>query len=125
MTIKLGQRPKTFKTFNVKFEMPDGEAGVIPVTYKYRTRVEFGKFMNEVFSQAEDKPGEGKADFQKIFEGMGDKHADYLLECLDGWGLSEPLNRETLLQLSSEIPAAAGALMNAYREACVDGRLGN
>lgn len=125
MAIKLGQRPKTFKTFNVKFDMPDGEVGIIPVTYKYRTRVEFGKFMNEVFGQVEDKPGEGKTDFQKLFESMGDKNADYLLECLDGWGLSEPLNKETLLQLSSELPAASVALMTAYREACVEGRLGN
>jgi hypothetical protein len=105
--------------------MPDGETGVIQATYKYRTRVEFGKLMNEVFGGVEDKATEGKVDFEKIFESMGDKNADYLLECLDAWDLTEPLTKQTLLQLSSEIPAASVALMTSYREACVDGKLGN
>jgi hypothetical protein len=125
MAIKLGQRPKTFKPFSVKFPMPDGETGVIQATYKYRTRVEFGKLMNEVFGGVEDRATEGKVDFEKIFESMGDKNADYLLECLDSWNLTEPLTKQTLLQLSSEIPAASVALMTSYREACVDGKLGN
>lgn len=125
MAIKLGQRPKTFKPFNVKFLMPDGETGVIQATYKYRTRVEFGKFMNEVFGEVEEKTAEGKVDFEKLFESMGDKNADYLLECLDAWNLTEPLTKQTLLQLSSEIPAATVALMTSYREACTEGKLGN
>lgn len=128
--IKLGDRPKTFAPAHIKFTMPDGTPGIIEAVYKYRTRVEFGKFMNDIFVQAGEKPGDekpadDKVDFQKIFEQMGDKNTDHLLACLDSWNIDAPLNRDTLLQLSNELPAASVALMSGYRDACVEGRLGN
>ena len=54
-----------------------------------------------------------------------DKNADYLADILDSWDLDEKLSRDNLVQLCDEVPAAAAALMEAYRIATVEGRLGN
>lgn len=124
--IKLGARPKNFKPFPVKFLLPDGGEAVILVTYKYRTRTEFGQMMNAMFADAgaERKDGE-KVDFEKLFQQMGDKNADHLLDSMEAWDLDFDLSRESLLQMADEMPAGPVALMEAYRNACIEGRLGN
>ena len=59
--IKLGNKPKTFKPFPVKFTMPDGEEGAINTTFKYRTRKEYGAFLNDLYHSADtEKPAEGE-----------------------------------------------------------------
>lgn len=125
--ITLGKRPASFKPFDVKFQMPDGTEGIIKATFKYRTRAEFGAMLNGMFTEAgEEKPADGKLDFEALYTKMGDRNADHLLAALDAWSLDDqPLSRATLLQLSNELPAAAVALMKSYAEACTEGRLGN
>lgn len=126
--IKLGQRPKTFKPFNVTFPMPDGSEGAIEVTFKYRTRTEFGALVNEMYADAgadTAKTADGKVDFEKLHEQLGEKSAGHLLKAIDSWNLDERLGQESLTQLCDEMPAAAAALSVAYAAACTEGRLGN
>jgi len=123
--IVLGKKPKNFKPFTVKFPMPDGTEGIIAATFKYRTRSEFGVMMNSIFADAKEEKTEGVPDFQALFQKMGDKNADHLLACIDAWDMDAELSRATLVQLSDEVPAASAALMAAYRDACVEGKLGN
>lgn len=124
--VKLGARPKAFKPVTIKFEMPDGTKAAIEALYKYRTRSEFGELMNQLFADAGvERPADEKLDFKKIFESGSDKNADHILASLESWNLDEALNRDNLRQLNDEMPAACVALMDGYRMACVEGRLGN
>jgi hypothetical protein len=127
-----GEQPKTFKRIEVKFAMPDGSEGVIPVTYKYRTRTGYGEMLNQ--AQIEAGKGQnggvyvdadGKPDYKAMYTAMGSRNADHLLDAIDSWGIDEPLNRETLAELADQLPAAAVALMHHYNVVCTEGRLGN
>ena len=129
--LKLGSRPKSFKR-TVSFDMLDGTKGTIEAIYKYRTRTEFGAFVDEMFDKAKDTEDQDEAkelpkqlSMYEFMEKTKDTNADYLLKVLDGWNLDEELSRETLQQLSDEVPAAVGALMETYRVSILEGRLGN
>ena len=131
--IQLGHRPKTFKPFPVRFDLPDGSEGVIEVTYKYRTKIEFGQMLDELL--AKGKQAEAAADeaaaapqafsWQKFLSENVEAGADQLLAAIDSWNLDEPLTRETLIQLGNEIPSGMTALAANYANACREGRLGN
>lgn len=123
--ITLGKTPKNFKPFTVKFTQPDGEPGAIAATFKYRTRSGFGLMMNDIFKDAGEEKTEGVPDFQNLFQKMGDKNADHILAALDAWNLDFELTRDNIIALSDQYPAATAALMAAYRDACVEGKLGN
>ena len=124
--IVLGKTPKTFKPFEVKFPMPDGEEGSIIATFNYRTRTQFGQYLDSVLSDAgEDSSADAQPNFEAIFNKTKDKNADHLLMALSDWNLDEKLSRESLQKLADELPAAAVALMAAYNAACTQGRLGN
>ena len=131
--ITLGNKPKTFKRFPVKFVMPDGEKGQIGVTFKYRTRSEYGVYLNDLFktsdaekleSDAKKDPDE-KIDFVKLFEVATEKTIEQLLDAVDSWDVEFDLNKENLAQLGDEIPASLSAIATAYNLACTEGRLGN
>ena len=124
--IKLGQRPKTFKPFPVKFVMPDGSEGEIEVTYKYRTNKEFGSMINDTRLEAGEIPEvDGKIDYKALHERIGRKSADHLLKSIEAWSLDEDITLAVLEQLCDELPAAMVALMSCYADACEKGRLGN
>lgn len=129
--IKLGARPKSFKRI-VKFPLLEGGEGAIECNYKYRTRTEFGIFIDQMVAAAEaagaKKEAEGGAEkfsMTDLMERTAGQNADYILDVLDGWNLDEDLNKVTVQQLADEIPAAAIAIMDAYRAAITEGRLGN
>lgn len=124
--IKLGNRPKTFKAIDVKVQLPDGSEGLIPITFKYRDRREFGRWQDNIKNSfPELKTGED-FNWEAFYTKAGDLTADYILDAVDSWGLDEPLNKESLLQVESECGASAlPAILSAYGEACRDGRLGN
>lgn len=138
--IILGKRPTSFKRV-VKFPMLDGSDGAIECVFKYRTRKEFGAYIdertkaaNEIIEAANaaaaeaafDKSGTEKpfsvADF---YEQEVSKGADYLAGVLEGWNLDHEFSRDALEQLCDEIPAAASEIVDAYRAAILGGRLGN
>lgn len=126
--ITLGNRPKSF-TKKVEFPMLDGTTGFIEITFRYRTKSEFGAFV--------DKMREGRGDMKeavadddkfslaKVFEKAGGANAEYILECVDAWSLEHDLSLANLQQLADELPGAATAIMETYRIAISEGRLGN
>lgn len=125
--IKLGNRPKNFKKV-VKFPMLDGSEGSIEVTYKYRTRSEFGVFIDGILEAAGEKKGQSedeKFSMAKLMQQTAGANADYVLDAVEGWNLDEDFTKDAVQQLSDEIPAAVNAIMETYRVAITEGRLGN
>lgn len=140
----LGKPPKTISK-DLTFPMLDGTTGSIKVDFKYRTRSEYAKFVDEqaekvrVQAEAELAGMKAKAAEQKdagasIDLGMPEadmqarksqSQADFLMGALDGWNLDIPFDREAVLQLVDEVPQAAQTIIAAYREAMTEGRLGN
>ena len=127
--IVLGTRPKNFKA-KVSFPMLDGDLGTIEVSYIYRTRTEFGVLIDGLMEDAGVEATGASEDSQKFslaqaLEKTRDTNADYIMQVADGWNIDEEFSRDTVAQLCDEIPAAALAIMNTYRNAITEGRLGN
>lgn len=127
--IKLGDRPKTFRKV-VEFPMLDGTKGAIEVIYTYRTRKEFGKFIDEIMDAAKvaprtDEQGEKTFSMAELMEKTAGSNADYILRVAEGWNLDEPFDQAHIQQLADELPAAATEIMETYRAAVVEGRLKN
>ena len=122
----LGKTPATFKPFNVKFTLPDGEEDQILVTFKYKTRSQFAAFLNELFAESgEVRNSDEKVDFEKLFEKGGDKTVSHLSKIIHDWDFSEKPTPENLRQLHDQAPAAASAMTAAFSGACSEGKLGN
>lgn len=122
--IKLGNRPKSFKK-SVSFPLLDGTTGIIEVSYKYRTRIEFGQFIDAMLDAAGNSPSSDKFSMADLMEKTAGANADYIMQVVDGWDVDAEFTRESVQQLSDEVPAAVTAIMDAYRAAITEGRLGN
>jgi len=129
--IVLGKRPANFKK-TVTIPMLDGTKGTIECVFKYRTKREFGEMVDDLFNQGktnqEEAPAGEDAPKFSVAEALAkavDANAKYLLQLLEGWNLDVDLSEEALEQLSDELPGAAAAIMETYRAACTEGRLGN
>jgi hypothetical protein len=127
--ITLGKRPKNFKRI-IKVPMLEGGEGTVEVSYIYRTRTEFGQFVDDLLEAAQVSPAsqsdeDVKFSLQQALERTRDTNADYLLKIMDGWNLDEPFSRAALVQLCDELPGAAMAMIDQYRAAITEGRLGN
>ena len=127
--IILGKRPKSF-TRAIKVPMLEGGEGTIEVSFVYRTRTEFGAFVDELLDAAKVVPASASDDDVKFslaeaLERTRDTNADYILRIADGWNLDEPFSRAALVQLCDELPGAALAIIDQYRAAITEGRLGN
>lgn len=127
--VVLGQRPTHFSR-KVTVALPEGGTGEITARFKYRTRTDFGALMDEILTAAEVAPSGSDAQDQQLSLAQAmakstEANADYLMKCLEGWDLKAEFSRANLLQLCDELPGAAMALMDAYRAACIEGRLGN
>lgn len=143
--IKLGDRPANFKRV-VKVPMLDGSEGDLPVTYKYRTLTEFGTFIDEwaqhaseqieserAAREAKRKKAEERGEAysepvltnEEVRKQQAQANADYLMRILDGWGLDVEFGPEAVLQLCDELPGAVVKIIDGYRLAITEGRLGN
>ena len=124
--IKLGNRPKSFKRV-VTFDMLEGGKGSIECTFRYRTRSEFGVFIDKLMEAAgaKQQPDGDKFSMADLMEKTAGQNAEYILDVLESWNLDEDLTKPNVQQLADELPAAAAAIMEQYRTACVEGRLGN
>lgn len=124
--IKLGAQPTAF-TRPVKFQMLDGSEGAIECKFKYRTRSQFGALVDEMAADSNTEVSDiTQAGSMERYMAMGSaSNARYLLKILDDWSLDQPLTAETAHQLADELPAAVAAIVEAYRAATIEGRLGN
>lgn len=136
--IKLGSRPETFKR-TVTFPMPGEDVGVIEVTFRYRTRLEFAAFADEMHASAKaesekvvarateaiDKGEEPQVTQVSITKRQNEFNVRYLLGAVESWNLDVPFDNEAAEQLADELPSAVTAIMNDYRAALAEGRLGN
>lgn len=124
-SIKLGAVPKSFKKI-VSFPMLDGTTGMIDAEFRYRTRDEFGAFIDQVVKDSGAKPeqveGLGMAG---LMERTTSQNGRYLMDIMVRWNLPDELTLDNARQLANELPAAASALMETYRTAVTEGRLGN
>lgn len=137
--IKLGSRPKSFKR-EIKVPMLDGTTGTMELTYKYRTRPEFAEFADGMQAELKAKT---EAEIAAIKKAAADGdpmpevtqahmialqdefNADYVMQVVEGWNLDIPFDREAVVQLAAELPAGITAIIGTYRDAIVEGRLGN
>jgi hypothetical protein len=147
--IKLGSRPKSFKK-TVTFPMLDGE-GSIEFNFRYRTRVEYGAFVDDWRKKREEESAAEVESVLKAHEAaakaakeagteppkleiltekalqakMVEASADYIQQIADGWNLDEEFNWANIHELCDTIPSASGAIADAYREALTEGRRKN
>lgn len=124
--IKPGNRPKTFKEIIVNVTLPDGEPGILPVTFKYKTKKEFGAWQDALLGKEKlDKPKE-EFSWEKFYQEAGDRTAEVLLEVIDAWGLDVELSKTSLLEIEADCGAGIfPAMLEAFGKACREGRLGN
>lgn len=130
--IVLGNRPKNFKR-TVTFPMLDGSEGAIEVLYKYRTKKEFGAFIDgakeastlRMTAKAGDEGDKKELSWEEVHVLGIEANADNLIGVVEGWNLDAEPTRESFEQLADELPAAANAILETYRKAIVEGRLGN
>lgn len=137
--IKLGSRPKSFARV-IKFPMVEGGEGCMEVQFRYRTRSELAALTDEIQSAAKAL---ADAEIEKMQQRIdnGDSvealkqtvvldrdlslQVDYVMQVVDGWNLDEKFERNAVEQLANELPAAIAAIIENYRKAINEGRLGN
>lgn len=126
--IILGNRPKTFKR-TISVDLLEGGKGAIEMLFKYRTKVEFGQFLDELLAKGGMQPAK-RDDDEKLSllaaqQKTTETNADYIMAIAEGWNLDFDFSRDNVMQLCDELPAAALAIMETYRLAINEGRLGN
>lgn len=127
--VVLGSAPKSFKKV-VSFDGLDGAKLAVEVSFIYRTKTAFGAFLDEMFEQNNIKPASNDDDevrrsIESVFKGSIEHQAGYLNKIMDGWNLDADLSFDSLHQLCDEFPGAAFAIIETYRAAITEGRLGN
>ncbi|MBR7747460.1 phage tail assembly chaperone [Undibacterium baiyunense] len=127
--IILGKRPKNFKK-TITVTMLEGGEGSVEMSYKYRTRTEFGTFIDELFNDAGVKPAsqddaDVKFSLAEALKKTLDVNADYIMKVADGWNLDIEFSRDSVAQLCDELPGVALQIIDSYRLAITEGRLGN
>lgn len=124
--IVLGKRPKSFARA-VKTTDIDGSELLIPVTYKYRTRKEYGEWIDTLPPQpaTADAIVDGKFSAAVYVEKVSQWNANKIMQCVDSWALDGEFTLDAVKQLCDESPAAAEAVISEYQAACIEGRLGN
>ena len=68
---------------------------------------------------------DGQFSMTDLMQKTAGSNAQYLMKVLDAWNLDEDLTLANAQQLADELPAAAAAIMEMYRLAVTEGRLGN
>lgn len=134
--IVLGKRPKDFKR-TISVGMLDGTTGTIECVFKYRTKREYGEFIDGITTaarEAEKAKESVKVDdgaevkpfsLLEYLEKSVDAGSDYILKILEGWNLDVELSKSAVEDLANEYPGAAAAIIEAYRAAVTEGKLGN
>jgi hypothetical protein len=142
--VSLGKRPESF-TKTITGPMADGTIGAIDVTFRYRTRTEWGALLDShakakaerdeatvsAFLAAVEKaraagaeiPAAPGAEKRQAMEVEAD--ARLVLDLATGWDLPDPFTLDSVKQLADEAPGIVTAIISGFREAVNEGRLGN
>ena len=124
-SIVLGKKPDGIP-HTLKIKLPDGTEGLLPVTFKYRTRTEFGGFVDSVFgTEPPAFDGTAKTAAQQQQRATVQLNGQYIHGCLKDWGLDAPFGLQACIQLADELPGAVQEIMDTYRRLMVEGRRGN
>ena len=133
--ITLGKKPKNFKK-TISVQMLDGTTGTVECVFKYRTKKEYGEFIDGITEaaraaeKAKETPKAEDAEakhfsLSEYLDNSVDAGADYILQILEGWNLDVELSKQSLEDLGNEFPGATAAIIDTYRTAVLEGRLGN
>lgn len=131
----LGKRPKNFKR-TISVQMLDGTTGTVECIFKYRTKREYGEFIDGITTaarEAEKAKDAAKVEGEEVkpfsladyLEKSVDASSDYILQIVESWNLDVELAKESVEDLANEFPGAAAAIIETYRAAVTEGRLGN
>lgn len=119
----LASAPKTFKR-KVTITLLDDSTADIELTFKYKTRTEYAKLLDEVMKQ--DKVDESKTESAvDIFKRLGAGTVEFLMKIVEGWDLDDEFNKSNVSELIDKFPAAANEITEAYRIAILEGRTKN
>lgn len=124
---EFGDRPKTFK-HKVTWTQLDGQKVELAVEFNTRTRKQFGELFDSMLADAKAARGDVETSDMSLAEIMdttGGNNAKYILAAVASWGVKDDLNLANAQRFADEYPAGANAVMETYRTACVEGRLGN
>ena len=148
--IKLGTKPKTI-THALSFPMLDGTTGEVQVEYVYRDRKAFATFIDahmaaiKADADAAIEKLKAQIDAAKAAAGDGDSaeatvttvseteivskqiesQVNFIMGAVSGWNLDVAFDRESVEELATTLPQAATAIIQSYRTAMTEGRLGN
>lgn len=123
--IVLGNPPKTIKKA-IKVQLLDGSDGEVGFLFKYRTRTEYGAWIDSLMSGDEPIGGEVlKMPWEKLAGKTVEANASYIMQAADGWDLDIEFNPENVKQFCNEFPLACSTAMDTYRQAINEGRMGN
>ena len=127
--IILGKRPQNFKR-TITVDLLEGGKGSVEVSYLYRTRSEFGKFVDDLMDAAgmtlsDQTEEEVKFSLEQALKKTLETNADDIMTIADGWNLDVEFSRAAVAQLCDELPGAALQIIDQYRTAITEGRLGN
>ena len=124
-SIVLGKKPDGIPD-TLKIKLPDGTEGLLPVTFQYRTRSEFGQFLDGIFGvEPPSFDGVSSTAAHQQQRAVVQLNGQYIHGCLKDWGLDAPFTLQSCIQLADELPGAVQELMDTYRRLTVEGRRGN
>jgi len=91
--LSLASAPKTFKR-KVTIELLDDTTADIELTFKYKTRSDYAKLLDEVMKA--DKADDGKVETAvDIFKRLGAGTAEFLMKIVEAWDLDDEFNQAT------------------------------
>ena len=119
-----GERPETI-TGQVTFVSVTGQEVDLECSFVYRTRAEFAELWDECVDMKIGDFADGEFSQAKLAERVSSLHAERALKYLKAWPLDLEINRQVLMDLFDQEPAAPAAFFNAYQIVCTLGRQGN
>ena len=133
----MGNVPTTYKR-EVLIPLHGGGEASMSVDFKYRSRSDYAKFVDEIIADAvakdevktpvgvdENSEEAKQITMQAIVSAQNDNAVEAMLKIADGWDLAEKFNKASLTEMQDKFPNAFVAINEAYRLSSVDGRLKN
>lgn len=124
----LASAPKTFKR-KVTITLLDDTTADIELTFKYKTRSEYAKLLDEAIkleNPIDTKTIETKPETAvDIFKRLGAGTTDFLMKIVESWDLEDEFSKANVADLIDKFPAASNEITEAYRIAILEGRTKN